>query len=418
MDFIHLQQLGVSLVLGLLIGLERERTESSIAGIRTFPLIAAFGTVCAQIGQTTGGWIVAAGLVSLAGILIFANFAKMKNGDTDPGMTTEIAALLLFGLGAMIVHGSMQAAVVMGGAVAVLLHLKTALHGFTARVGDRDMRAIMQFVVLSLVILPVLPNEKFGPYGVWNPFKIWLMVVLIVGISLGGYVAYKLFGAKAGALLGGIIGGLISSTATTVSFARRSAGSETAVPLAALVIMIAACVSFARVVVEIAAVASGNFLKIAPPLMLMFLVTCGISAALFVMVRKQQAKLPEQKNPAELKSALVFSAIYAVVLLAVALGEEYFGDAGLYVVAIISGLTDMDAITLSAAQMTNSGGLSPTTAWRAILIASMANFIFKFGIVVSLGHATLRWRVALAFGAALLASGAILLLWPAEAAAE
>ncbi len=134
--------------------------------------------------------------MSLAGILIFANFAKMKNGDTDPGMTTEIAALLLFGLGAMIVHGSMQAAVVMGGAVAVLLHLKTALHGFTARVGDRDMRAIMQFVVLSLVILPVLPNEKFGPYGVWNPFKIWLMVVLIVGISLGGYVAYKLFGAQ------------------------------------------------------------------------------------------------------------------------------------------------------------------------------------------------------------------------------
>lgn len=415
MELLHLQQLGLSLVLGLLVGLERERTESSIAGIRTFPLIAMFGTICAQIGQTTGGWIVAAGILALAAMLIFANFAKMKSGDPDPGLTTEIAALLLYGLGAMMVLGSMQVAVVVGGAVAVLLHLKRALHGFSARVGDRDMRAIMQFAMISLVILPVLPHENYGPYGVWNPFKIWLMVVLIVGISLGGYVAYKLFGAKAGALLGGVIGGLISSTATTVSFARRSAASENAVPLASLVIMIAACISFARVVVEIAAVASGNFLKIAPPLIVMFFVTAGISAALFVMVRKQQARLPDQKNPAELKSALVFSGIYAVVLLAVAFGEEYFGDAGLYIVAIISGLTDMDAITLSAAQMTNSG-LSTTTAWRAILIASMANFVFKFGIVVSLGHATLKWRVALAFGAALAASGAILLLWPTPAA--
>jgi uncharacterized membrane protein (DUF4010 family) len=417
MDFVHLQQLGVSLALGLLVGLERERAESSIAGIRTFPLISVFGTVCAQIGYVAGGWIVAAGLVSLAATLIFANIAKMKSGDPDPGITTEVAALLLFGLGALIVYGTMQAAVVMGGAMAVLLHLKDSLHRFSGRVGDRDMRAMMQFVVLSLVILPVLPNKGFGPYEVWNPFKIWLMVVLIVGISLGGYVAYKLFGAKAGALLGGAIGGLISSTATTVSFARRSASSEAAVPLAALVIMIAACISFARVVAEIGVVAPGNFLKIAPPLIVMFVVTCGISAGLYFVVRKQQAKLPEQKNPAELKSALVFGGMYAFVLLAVAFGEKRFGDAGLYIVAIISGLTDMDAITLSAAQMTNSG-LSPTTAWKTILLASMANFLFKFGIVASLGHAKLKWRVAAAFGAALTASGALLVLWPGELVAD
>jgi uncharacterized membrane protein (DUF4010 family) len=155
-------------------------------------------------------------------------------------------------------------------------------------------------------------------------------------------------------------------------------------------------------------------MKIAPPLIVMFVVTCGITTALFFMARKQQAKLPEQKNPAELKSALVFGGMYALVLLGVALGEEHFGDAGLYIVAVISGLTDMDAITLSAAQMTNSG-LSPTTAWKAILLASMANFLFKFGIVVSLGHAKLRWRVAVAFGAALAASGVLLALWPGEA---
>lgn len=412
MDLLTLQQLGVSLGLGLLLGLERERKEPSIAGIRTFPLIALFGTVCAQVGQSFGGWIIGAGLIALAAVVIFANHAKMKSGNIDPGMTTEIAALLLYALGALIVVGSMSAAIVLGGVMALILHLKQPMHGFASAVGERDMRAIMQFVVLTLIILPVLPNRDFGPYAVWNPFKIWLMVVLIVGISLGGYVAYKLFGAKAGTLLGGVIGGLISSTATTVSYARRCASKASLAPLAALVIMIASCLSLARVIVEIAAVAPGSLAEMAPPIAVLLGICIIISGALYVLAPKNGGEMPEQKNPAEMKSAFVFTAIYAVVLLAVAAAKDFFGSAGLYAVAVISGLTDMDAITLSTAHLAEAGGVDKGTAWRAIVVAAMANFVFKFGVVAALGRGALGSRIGAAFGLAVLSGGLLIWLWP------
>ena len=411
-DWAILQQLAVSFGLGLLLGLERERREASIAGIRTFPFISLFGTVCAQIGQVFGGWIVAAGLLALAGNVIFANFVRMKAGDADPGMTTEIAVLLLYVLGVVIVTGSMMVAVVVGGVMLLLLHFKQPMHQFAAAVGEHDMRAIMQFVLISLVILPVLPNEEMGPYGVWNPFKLWLMVVLIVGISLSGYVAFKIFGARSGTVLGGVIGGLVSSTATTVSFARRTAGQAALAPMAAFVIMVASCIALVRVLVEIAAVAPGVFGQMAPPLAALLVASLVIAGILFFLSRKTQARMPEQKNPAELKAALIFGGLYAVVLLAVAAAREYFGSAGLYVVAAVSGLTDMDAITLSLAQLAGSGSLETDTAWRAVLLAALANFVFKFGIVASLAKGALTYRVGVAFAAVLVCGGLIFWLWP------
>jgi uncharacterized membrane protein (DUF4010 family) len=379
MDLIVLQQLAVSFGLGLLLGLQRERTESSIGGIRTFPLIALFGTVCALLGKTFGGWLVAAGLLALVAIVVYSNFAKMKSGDIDPGMTTEVAALLLYGLGAYVVIGSMIVAVVVGGAMAVLLHFKKPLHALAGAIGERDMRAIMQFVLLSLVILPVLPHQDFGPYGVWNPFQIWLMVVLIVGISLTGYIAYKFLGAQRGTLLAGVLGGLISSTATTVSYARRTMENTKIVNLAAVVIMIASCISLGRVLIEMAVVAPVAFASMAPPVAAILAVSIIIAVAMFVRQPSRDAQMPEQKNPAELKTAFIFAAIYAIVLVAVAVAKEHFGSAGFYAVAIVSGLTDMDAITLSLARLVESGRTDPSTGWRAILIAAMSNLVFKFG---------------------------------------
>lgn len=412
MDILVFQQLAVSFGLGLLLGLEREQRGSSIAGIRTFPIVSLFGTVCAQVGQTLGGWIVAVGLIALAAIVVCANFAQIKKGTIDPGMTTEVAVLLLYVIGALIVVGYLTAAVVIAGAMAVLLHSKRPLHNFARAVGERDMRAIMQFVLLSLVILPILPSEDYGPFGVWNPFKLWLMVVLIVGISLGGYVAYKFLGTRAGSLLGGIIGGLVSSTATTVSYSRRTVPEAALAPLSAFVIMTASCISIVRVLVEVAAVAPAQFMEIALPLTGMLVFCFLITVALFFPSRKQGIRMPEQKNPAELKPALVFGGLYALVLLAVAVAKQYFGSAGLYVVAVISGLTDLDAITLSTGQLAGSKKIDTSTAWRVILIAVMSNFLFKFGIVAALGSAGLTQRIGCAFAVALAAGGAILLLWP------
>jgi uncharacterized membrane protein (DUF4010 family) len=306
----------------------------------------------------------------------------------------------------------MAIAAVLGGGMALLLHFKEPLHRFAKAVGERDMHAIIQFVLISLVILPVLPNIGYGPYGVLNPFKIWLMVVLIVGLGLTGYVAYKIFGARAGTILGGVIGGLVSSTATTVTFARKAKSENGLAPLGALVIMIASCISLVRVVIEIGVAAPRSFAALAPPLGVMLAACCLIACGMYLLARDEKSEMPEQHNPAEFKPAFVFAGLYALVLMGVAFAKDHFGERGLYAAAALSGLTDMDAITLSTAQLAESGEVGASSAWRAILTAAMANFIFKFGVVAALGSGALILRVGASFIIALLAAGSILWFWP------
>ncbi len=406
-------QLGISLLLGLLVGLQRERAESTIGGIRTFPLIAAFGTLCGWLALEHGGWIVAAGLVALASLLVMSNFMQARGGNHDAGQTSEVAALLLFGIGAYVVVGEPAVAVALGAVTAVLLHYKDPLHAFAGRIGDRDVTAIMQFALITLVVLPVLPDRAYGPYDVLNPFQIWLMVVLIVGISLVGYVAYKLLGAKEGAVLGGVVGGLVSSTATTVSFARRAGTAPGSAGLAALVIMIASSIVYARVITEVAVVAPGHVRTILPTLVVMLLACAAIAAILYFASRDRHAEMAEHGNPADLRMAMTFAGLYALVSFAVAATKEEFGVQALYSVALLSGLTDMDAITLSTSQLVNQGRLEPQTAWRLIIVASLANLVFKAGIVGVIGGRALLRYVAPAFGAALLVGVGLLWLWPA-----
>jgi len=198
-----------------------------------------------------------------------------------------------------------------------------------------------------------------------------------------------------------------------VSYARRTAGNASLASLAAFVIMIASCVSLGRVLVEVAAVAPRSFASLAPPLTAMLGATLVIATAMYFLQRSRDSKMPEQKNPAELKTAFVFGALYALVLLAVAVAKERFGSTGLYTVAAISGLTDMDAITLSSAGLVESGRTDPSTGWRAILIAALSNFVFKFGTVALLGDRSLTLRVGTAFSLAIVCGALILGLWPA-----
>jgi len=375
-------------------------------------LITVSGTIAALLGQSFGGWIVGAGLVALAGLIIVGNLAKQKKGDLDPGLTTEVAMLLMYGVGAYVVVGPAAAAIAIGGGVAVLLHLKPEMHSLAARIGNADFKAIMQFVLVSFVILPVLPDQAYGPYQVLNPHRIWVLVVLIVGISLAGYMVYKFFGEKAGVMMGGILGGIISSTATTVSYARRSRQAKGSSKLAAQVILIASTVVFVRVLMLIAATAPASLQEAGPPLGAMLGVMMVLSVGTWFVDRHAKVQMPPQDNPTELKSAILFAALFALVTLGVAAAKEHFGQRGLYVVAILSGLTDMDAITLSTTQIVKSGQTDVHTGWRLILAAALANLVFKAGTTAVLGDRKLFLRVSALFGVAFAAGILILILWP------
>jgi uncharacterized membrane protein (DUF4010 family) len=412
MELTVYHELALSLGLGLLVGMQREWVSKDIAGIRTFPLITLLGTISAQLADEYGGWVLAGGLIAMSVMILVGNLAKLSGGRHDVGVTTEVATLVMFAVGAMLPAGYAGAAIAVTGSVAVLLAWKEPLHRFVERLGAAEFRALTRLVLVALVILPVLPNRTYGPYDVLNPFQIWLMVVLIVGISLFAYVAYKLLGARVGTLLGGVLGGLISSTATTVSYARRSRSSPGDVPLAALVIMIASTVVFGRVLLEIGLVAPGIFGVMAPPIAVFMGIMAILTAVLFARTGDSVEELSEQEPPSDLKVAIVFGLLYAAVIFAVAAAQERFGEQGMYVVGALSGLTDMDAITLSTAQLVKSDRLDAGIGWRIVLVAILANLILKGAMVAFLGDRRLLGRIAVLFALGFVAGAALLAFWP------
>ncbi len=402
----------ISIGLGLLVGLERQSSDSKTAGIRTFPMVTVMGTVCGMLGQVYGGWVIAAGFLSVTAILVISNIHRMRMKDESPGMTTEIAVLLMYAIGVYLVQKNYPVAVVVTGVLVVLLHFKSTIHGWVDRIGQKDLVGIVQFILISMVILPILPDQAYDKYESLNPKETWWMVVLIVGISLVGYFLYKIFGGKAGVLLGGILGGLISSTATTLSYAKRAAGGGGAIKLAAFVILTASAVSMIRVLVEVSVVAPGSFKQIAIPLAAELALMIFLVVLLFFRHRKEKNEMPEQGNPAQLKSAITFALLYAAVRFITSAVQEEFGDEALYVVSVVSGLTDMDAITLSTARMAESEEISDSMAWKLILIATMSNLVFKGGMAAVIGGRALGKIVGLLFGILIAAGFIILFAWP------
>lgn len=403
-------RLSLALGLGLLVGLQRQRTDARIAGFRTFPLVTLGGALCGFLAQELGGWIVAGGLVALALVILGGDLPLLRRDDEElPGVTTEVTMLVMFAIGAYLAHGAGAVAIVTCGAVVVLLHLKPQMHSFAEKIGDDDFRAIMQFALISLVILPVLPNRAYGPFAVLNPFKLWLMVVLIVGLSLGGYVAFKLLGPRAGAWASGVLGGLISSTATTASVARRSRTTPGSSALPVFVIMIASAVVFLRVALLVGATEPRFFRSVIGPCLAMAATLTAAGLASFRPRATAPLAMPAPANPSELKPALLFVVLYAVVLLGSAMAQQYFGTRGLYVVAALSGLADMDAITLSLSHLVTRHEVAPEVGWRLVLVAAMANLAFKAGIAWVLGDRRVARGVAVGFGVAAF-TGSVLLL--------
>lgn len=395
-----LPQFLTSLAIGLLIGMERERTPSAKAGLRTFALVALFGTLAALLTTKLGSpWLLIAGLLAVAGMIITA-YHNQPSEENDPGTTTVIALLLCYGLGAMIWYGLAKLAVMLAIGVTALLYFKPELRGLSQRLTRSDLIAVLQFSVLTFIVLPILPDQNYGPYDAFNPHQAWLMVVLISGISLAGYAALHTVGTRYGAPLLGFLGGLVSSTATTLLYAKNSKSNQSMAHLAASVIVIASMVVLLRLVVVSAVVAYGALPGLLPVLAGGFLF--GLTVALYNWRKMDNAtalNIPETSNPAELRTAIGFGLLYVVVLLGAAWMQDIAGSRGLYVVALVSGLTDVDAITLSSLRLFNLGQLSEHQAVTAIAIAFLSNIAFKFGIVVFIGGWALAKHVATGFGA-------------------
>jgi uncharacterized membrane protein (DUF4010 family) len=295
----------------------------------------------------------------------------------------------------------------------VLLHWKKPLHSWVEKLGDRDLEIIVRFVLIALVILPVLPDRNIGPYAAFNPFTAWFMVVLIVAINLVGFVAFRLVGARAGGWLAGLLGGLVSSTATTISYAGLSRREHGLAPVAALVILVASTVVYGRVLLELAVVAPGLVGSMLGPAVTFSVILLGLSAAAFAAVRSTSTtELPERENPARIRQALLFVSLYVLILFGVAAARELVGGEAVYAVAFISGLTDVDALTLSVAQLFSGGETIDFDAWRVIFLATLSNLFFKIVVASFLGSAELR-KWMLGTGAVALAAGtALLILWP------
>lgn len=418
MDYHDLTTLGIAFGLGLLVGLQREKANSELAGVRTFTLIAILGVLAGFLSRDYQNPFILPVLgVALTSLLVAANFIKIKV-FTNPvvGQTTEVAALLMFAIGAYLVMGDRVLGIVIGVSMSVLLYVKERLHGFINRLQEKDLSAIMTFAGISLVVLPILPNKTYGPYNVLNPQNIWLMITLIVGLSVLGYFIYKFVGKKLGIISNGVLGGLISSTATTFSYARKTVDTASISKMAAFVITVASAISLARVMVEIGVVIPEKLPVILLPLMVEFVVMALICLGMFYSINKDSKDdtMPEPENPAEFKSALVFGLIYGAILLAVAFANEEFGDDALYIVAIISGLTDVDAITLSLSQLIKIDALNVSTGWKLILLASLSNLVFKGIMAGILGTKQLAKWIALSFGIAIIVGIFLIWLWPAS----
>lgn len=389
----------LSLGVGLLMGLERERHPSSRAGLRTFGLTALLGTIAALLAERSGSpWFLPAGLITVGAMMVAAYHSRPD--AEDPGTTSVVALLLAYTFGAMIWYGEPTLAVMLAILTTVLLYFKAELHLLTEKLTRKDLISMLQFGVLSLVILPILPDQGFGPYAALNPYQVWWMVVLISGMSLAGYAALRIAGQQHGAPLIGLMGGLASSTATTLIYARHVKAAPGLLRLSMVVILTANLVVLVRLGL-LAAMLQPAVLGPLLPALGGGLLLGLLAIAWAWRTLGNHAEQPESPlnlhNPAEIRTALTFGCIYAVVLLLAAWLSDVAGSQGLYAISLVSGFTDVDAITLSSLRLYGMEKLGLEATVNSIVIAFLANLSFKLAIVLSVAGPALGRRIGLGF---------------------
>jgi len=411
-DLETLRNFVIALLIGALVGLEREQHKpikgaSSVPGIRTFTLMALIGAVSAWLSREFDTpWIFVGATLGVTAVIVAGYLVQARRDPESIGLTTELAGLAVCLLGALTVIGSASLAVALAIVVSALLAFKQPIHSLVRKLGPDDIYAVLKLLIATFIVLPVLPDRTVDPWGALNPYKLWLLVILISGLSLVGYVATRRLGAERGLAVTGFTGGLASSTAVTLSFARRSrelattGGADEGAALAAG-ILLAWLVMVGRIIVLVAVVHLDLLRAILLPAVVMGAATLAMAAVFNFRRPKSSAVAPTSanevplKNPFSLTAAVKFALLFAVVLLVVKVVQRYFPGSGLYLVAALAGLTDVDAITLSMAEYAKGGGVADKAA-MAIIIAALSNTMVKAGLVVGLGSGTLRGRMILA----------------------
>ena len=390
---------GAALLIGVLIGMQREYAYSSnkegglFAGARTFALMSLFGALAALLSDLfLTPWVFICLIILLGVMIIVAYFISATERD-EIGLTTEVAALITMLIGGLCYLHSLEVAAALGVVTTVLLAAKWELRKFVKVITQEDVFATLQFAVITAIVLPVLPNRTFGPLplDVLNPYQIWKMVVFISGINFLGYILVKVIGPKKGIGISGLLGGLASSTATTLSFSQRSHTQDGLDKPFAVAIIAGWVIMFLRVIVEVAVVNNRLLPYIWPAMAAM-----GFSGLIYALyLYFSQTAIDEEElnlsNPFELGPAIKFGLLYALILLLTKAAEVYIGEKGLYLTSFLAGLADVDAITLSLADLTKTGqGVALSTGKIAIILAAISNTAAKGVLVFSLGSRSLR----------------------------
>ena len=416
-SFAPLLDLIVPLAIGLLIGTERgwshrhQSDDKLIAGIRTFGLAGLLGGIAAMMASIFQffTWVMIFGGFVL---LVVAAYVGDLKDNPDRGLTTEIALLLTFLLGSLSVLGYMGMASGLAVVVALLLSLKDVLHTGLRKLTGEELSGALKLLFISLVMLPVLPNEGMGPWAIFNPYSIWWMVVLISALGFAAYVAMKVAGLNYGLLLTALLGGIVSSTAMTLTLSKMHTQTSLRTILAAGLLLTSALM-FPRVLVEISLINPALTDRLVAPLLVAGTVYVLGAIALAILATRQPINLTESTqllhNPFEIGPAIRFALLLTAIVFLVEAGRRYLGDAGVLMIAAISGLTDVDAITLSLSKAAHRD-LDAQTAVIGIGLAVISNSLVKAGLIILVGGKELALRCVPIMLAGLTAGGLTLLV--------
>lgn len=400
-DFADTEQiilLGIALAIGLLIGVERgwrsrEAKEGErIAGLRTYGLTGLLGGGAGMLSQYLG--VAALGFVFLGfTAAVTVAYVMRRNLSEDVSITGLVALLLTFVLGALATLDHVNLAASAAVVTAMLLRFKDVLHGWLRKLERQELHAALQLLLISVVLLPVLPDHGYGPWQVLNPYEIWWMVVLIAGISFIGYFTMKIAGPEKGVMITALAAGMASSTALTLHFARLSQKQKNMKNLLASGILIACGAMFPRVVLISSLINPALFNALIVPMTVMTVLTLFSAVVIWhKSVDHPPNELAHLTNPLELKPALFFGGLLVLVILLGKATIHFFGETGLYLLAAVSGIADVDAINLTLSRM-SIAELSPDVVVLSIVIASSSNTLLKAMLAVFVGGPALGMRV-------------------------